>query len=191
MILTDGVNQCLRAIGEIKIPDGVDLDSLDPLHEAVQIRDIINEFSKEAQTTGWWFNKEDWTFIPDVTTGKISIPVNVLSIRGTTRNVILQGNNLYDVDEQTLIFEDDVVCETVFERDFEQAPESFAKWVVLKSAQEAQFTFKGDTFTDKKLEQRIREAYIVLEREQHRNKSYNLITSSRLVDRGSNPTPVA
>lgn len=187
MILTDGVNKCLRAIGEIKLPDGTDLDSLDPLHEAVQIRDIINDISKEAQTDGWWFNKENWEFIPDPTTKKISIPVNVLSVRGVSTNVILQGNNLYDLDRQSLIFDDPVDCVTVFNKAFEETPESFAVWVINQSAREAQALFKGDSFVDKKLERDIQRSLITLEREQMRNKNYNLIQGTRLSNRTANP----
>lgn len=190
MTLIDGVNKCLRAIGEIKVPDGVDLDTLDPLHEAVQIRDIIIEQNKELQTSGWWFNVENWTFLPDALTNKIGVPVTVLALRGVSTNVILQGNNLYDVDNQSLEFDDGVECITTFERDFEDTPESFAQYVIATSAEEAQFTFKGDDTADRKLEKAVNKAFLKVERENMRNKNINLISTGRLTDRGANPTPL-
>jgi len=191
MLLIDGVNKCLRAIGEIRVPDGVDIDSLDPLHEAVQIRDIIEEKNKELQLQGWWFNRENWEFLVNTGTNKIDIPVTVIAIKGTSKEVVVRGNNLYDVENKTLLFTDSVECDTVFLQEFEETPESFATWVVLQAAQEAQWTFKGDDLADSRLDREVQKAFVKVEREHLKNKSYNLITSSRLIDRGSNPTPVS
>lgn len=189
MLLIDGVNRVLRAIGEIAIPTGVDIDSLDPLHEAFQIRDIILEHSRDEQTSGWWFNEETWTFLPDGVTSKIGVPVIVLAIKGVSTVVLIRGNNLYDVANQTLLFEDAVDAETVFELDFEETPQTFAQYVVFQAAIEAQWLFKGDKLADDKLETKAGIAFIRLEKEHMSNKGYNLITGRRLIDRGTNPTP--
>lgn len=191
MTLIDGVNRCLRAIGETKVPDGVDLDTLDPLHEAVQIRDMIIENSRDLQTKGYWFNVENWTFLPDAVTKKIGVPVTVISIRGASITVTLQGNNLYDVDNQSLEFDDPVECITTFDKPFEETPDSFAQYAVARTAVDAQALFKGDTTADKNLQMSAREKLFELQREQVRNKRTNLITASRLVDRTANPTPTA
>jgi len=189
LTIIDSVNKCLRYIGESKIPSGVTIDSLDEFHEAVQIRDIINEQSRELQTQGWWFNKESWVFIPDATSGKIAVPDTVLAITGSS--IALRGNNIYDISNKTLVFTEDVTATTTFEQDFEQCPETFSKYVTYEAAREAQALFKGDSTVDKDLERLLTRAFVKLEKEHMSNKSYNLITVSRMIDRGSNPTALA
>ena len=83
MIINDAVNICLKYILETPVPDGVDIDSLDPLHEAYVIRESLLANSRRTQTKGWWFNVADWTFIPDGA-GRIGLSPAVLS--NTTDN---------------------------------------------------------------------------------------------------------
>lgn len=188
MLLIDGVNEVLQAIGESSVPNGVDIDSLDEFHEAKQIRTMIQKESKATQKKGWWFNKESWVFLPDATTGRIVVPVTVIALVGTSATIAMRGNTMYDIANKTLLFDTDVTAMTTFELDFEETPEVFAELVILKTARKAQWLYKGDSAQDKKLEELVEEAKVDLEKEQFDNKSYNLIQGSRLIDRGSNPT---
>lgn len=190
MILLDAVNLCLRYIGEMPVPEGVDIDTLDELHEAKIIRREIGEKSKELQTRGWWYNREAWTFIPDSINKKVQIPVTVLSLKSDNNNVVERGGILYDLDNNTYEFEDSVECEVIWEVDFENLPFTMASYIAYSTARDVQSFLRGDVATDKRLEQKVGQAYLKLQREDLAFNNYNLISGGRLVNRTTKPTPV-
>lgn len=187
MILLDAVNLCLRYIGEMPVPSTVDIDSLDELHEARIIRNELLTTSRELQTRGWWFNREPWTFVPDAVNSKISVPVPVLAIKGTTNNYTIRGGNLYDVRGNTFLFDSNVDTLVVWELDFEELPQSFAQLVAYTTAMDVQSFLRGDTAADQRLRQKVSETYLVVQKEDLSHSQYNLIAGTRLVDRTTKP----
>jgi hypothetical protein len=187
MVLLDAVNLCLRYIGEMPVPSSVDIDSLDELHEARIIRNELLTTSRELQTRGWWFNREPWEFIPNSVDSKIAVPVTVLSIKGTTNNYVIRGGNLYDVEGNTFIFADKVECLVVWELSFEELPQSFAQLVAYTTARDVQSFLRGDTSADKRLQEKVSQAYLTVQKEDLSHSQYNLISGTRLVDRTTKP----
>lgn len=187
MILLDAVNLCLRYIGEMPVPSSVDIDSLDELHEARIIRNELLTTSRELQTRGWWFNREPWEFIPNSVDSKITVPVPVLTIKGTGANYVIRGGNLYDVEGNTFIFNDKVECLVIWELTFEELPQSFAQLVAYTTAMDVQSFLRGDTAADQRLRQKVSEAYLVVQKEDLAYNQYNLIAGTRLVDRTTKP----
>lgn len=187
MILLDAVNLCLRYIGEMPVPSAVDIDSLDELHEARIIRNELLTTSRELQTKGWWFNREPWEFIPNSVDSKITVPVPVLTIKGTGANYVIRGGNLYDVEGNTFIFNNKVECLVIWELTFEELPQSFAQLVAYTTAMNVQSFLRGDTAADQRLRQKVSEAYLVVQKEDLAYNQYNLIAGTRLVDRTTKP----
>lgn len=190
MILLDAVNLCLRYIGEMPIPPTVDIDSLDELHEAQIIRKELLNTSKELQTIGWWFNREPWTFVPDAINGKISVPVTVLAIKGTSDTYTVRGGNLYDVQGNTFLFGSNVDTLVVWELGFEELPQSFAQLVAYTTARDVQSFLRGDILADKRLQEKVSQAYLTVQKEDLSHSQYNLIAGTRLVNRTTKPVPV-
>ena len=188
MLKLDAINTCLRYVGETSIPDGVDLDSLDSLHQARIIDSIIDSKSKEVQTGGLWFNVEDWEFLPDAN-NRIGVPPNVLELE-TDGGIILRGGSLYDTVNKTYEFTDKVSALVTWEWDFEELPQSVASLITYLSAQQAQILFIGDTTTDRELQRQIDLASLAVKREDIRQHKPNLISGNRLVNRSSKPSPV-
>lgn len=189
MLLNDSINICLRYIGETPVPTGVDIDSLDPLHEAVIIRTMLDEVSEDLQATGWWFNREAWVFSPDIN-NKIGIPPTVLSLL-VDDNYIQRGGSLYDRDNQSYEFTDTVEATVIWKWDFEELPRTFASYVTYMTAKQVQIFLNGDDFTDSDLEKQIYQALVRVEKEHMRNSNYNLISGTRIVSRTTTPTPVS
>ena len=190
MILLDAVNTCLRYIGEMPVPPTVDIDSLSELHEAKIIRTTLQQTSREYQTRGWWFNKESWRFLPNSATGTIAIPVTVISLYGTSNTVLNRGGFLYDVDNQSLDFDDGVDCEVIWEVPFENLPSSFADLVTYATAKDIQAFLRGDTAADKRLSERIAQSYTLVQKEHLNYTKPNRIQGNRLVNRTSIPSGV-
>ena len=190
MITLDAVNTSLRYLGEMPVPSTVDIDSLDELHEAKIVRNTLLQVSKEYQAKGWWFNRENWTFVPDSVTGRIGIPATVLALRGVNGNVIARGNTLYSLANQTYTFTEGVECVVIWDINFEELPESMAELVTYTTARDVQSFLRGDTSTDARLTSKVQEAYLKVQKEDIAFNQYNFISGTRLVDRTTRPTPV-
>lgn len=99
--LLDAVNSCLAGIGQQPV-DSVD----DPDLDAAMAAQVIERTSREVQSRGWWFNKEDnWEIPVDATTGFMSPPINAIAIIQNSdkryHQFTIRGNRVYDVDNHT------------------------------------------------------------------------------------------
>ena len=182
----DAINRMLRYLGELPIPNDVAIDDLPEGHEAVMARIILEETSREEQEERWWFNKFTTTYVPN-DSGYITLPDNVISLTSDTK-YLKDGNDLYDVDNQTKIFETGVELSVIVERAFSDLPDTFQTYVVLVAAKHLHVYLNGDETTQKELERRLSIQRIKLEKENMRQNKYNLMSGARLLDRGSNPT---
>lgn len=192
MTQIDAINKMLRYIGELPVPESVIIGDLEDGHEAKTALVILEEINRELQEQGWWFNREDWELVPE-TDGYIAIPFTAISFKPTSANENYRndGGNLYDIDNKTKIFTNNVELRVVFEVTFEDTPATFASWCIYRSSQELHTYLNGDTGVDKKLERQIDKAMIKVEREDMANNRLNLITGSRLIDRTTIPTPLS
>lgn len=190
MSILDAVNVMLRYIGELPVPTGVNIDDLSPDHEARRAKEILLETSTELQYDGLWFNKEEWDFVPD-NNGNIAIPFNVLSIEGTSQNVIQKDNQLYDLDNKTYIFDTTVTCNVVWDIPFDDLPQVMSSFVLYTASQKFQIYLQGDTATDKDLKEKIATFTLKVEKANMAKNNYNLVRGTRLIDRGSNPSSIA
>ena len=188
--MLDAVNTSLRYLGEMPVPPTVDIDSLDELHEAKIVRNTLLQVSREYQSKGWWFNRENWTLVPDSVTKRIAVPSTAISIRGVSASVLPRGNTLYSLTDTSYEFTDAVECVIVWNLEFESLPESFADLVTYTTARDAQSFLRGDTTTDTRLAQKVQESYVKVQREDIAFNQYNFISGTRLVDRTTRPTPV-
>lgn len=192
MTQIDAINKMLRYVGELPPPSTVIIDNLPDGHEAKTAKTILQEASREAQKKGWWFNSEQWVFIPD-NSGYITIPNIVISLRSTNVNneYTIKGGDLYDVKQKTKIFTDKVTLDVVFESDFEDLPETFNDYVVYVAAKYLHTYLNADEITQKELLQLISTSYVEVQREHLRNKKYNAVKGTRLADRTVNPEAVS
>lgn len=192
MTKIDAINRMLRYIGELPIPNDITVDELPEGHEAVQARVILDETIREEQEENWWFNKFNITYTPS-TNGYITLPENVVSIQSTSTNTkyLKNGNDLYDVTNQTKIFTDPVELIVRIEIGFDDLPDVFRTYVVLQAAKHLHTYLNGDETTQRELETKLAMQRVKVDREHLRQSKYNLIRGGRLIDRGSNPTPLS
>lgn len=181
----DAINRMLRYIGELPIPSTVVLDDLPEGHEALQARDILDETLREEQEEKWWFNTFDVEFVPD-TDGYITLPQNVISFESI--EYFKEGGNLYDKENMTGIFTDNVELTCRLEITFDNIPDVFRTYVVLVAAKHLHVYLNGDETTQRELETKINMQRIKLEKEHLKQSKFNLVRGNRLIDRGTNPT---
>lgn len=187
MIEIDSINKMLRYVGELPVPASIVIDELPEGHEAKEAKQILLEVNREAQEQGWWFNTEEWNY-PQVL-GYITIPNTVIAIKNPL--YLVKGGNLYDIANKTKIFEDDKELISVFDNEFEDVPNSFATLVTYLASKQLHTYLNGDQGVQAELDRLIFQQNIKVEKEHMANKSYNLMKTSRLIDRGSNPSALA
>ena len=183
----DAINRMLRYIGELPIPSGTTIDSLPEGHEAILARTILAETLREEQENKFWFNTFTVTFVPN-TDGRITLPNNVVAFEST--EYFKEGGDLYDKTTLSSVFTEAVELVTRLEITFDNIPDIFRTYMVLVAAKHLHVYLNGDETTQRELENKINIQRIKLEREQLKQSKFNLIRGTRLIDRGTNPTPV-
>lgn len=187
----DAINRMLRYIGELPIPSDVVLDDLPEGHEALQARIILQETVREEQESRYWFNKQVVSYYPN-SSGYITLPDNVISLQPTdNRNLVKSGNDLYDVEEETKIFDEAVELDVLLEIPFDDLPDVFRTYVVLIAAKHLHTYLNGDETTQQELMTKIQLQTVKVQKEHMKQSKYNLIKGTRLIDRGGNPSALA
>ena len=184
----DAINRMLRYIGELPVPSAVTIDSLPEGHEAVYARTILEETTREEQEEKWWFNTFDIKLVPD-SQGYLLLPNNVVAYEGL--DAFQEGGLLYDRESQSPIFTDPQDLTVRYEITFDNLPDVFRTYVVLVAARHLHTYLNGDESTQKELEQKINMQRVKVEREHLKQKKFNLVRGTRLIDRGGSPTPIS
>lgn len=192
MTLIDGINRMLRYLGELPVPNDIAIDDLPEGHEAVMARTILEETIREEQENKWWFNWFKQTYTPN-NSGYITIGSNIISLEATTTRsrYLVNGSDLYDVNNQTKIFTEPVTLNTLVEVRFDDLPQVFQTYVILIAAKHLHVYLNGDETTQRELELKIQGQRHKVDKEDMKYSNFNLIKGSKLIDRSSNPEPLA
>lgn len=128
----EAVNTMLRSIGQYKvetIPAGGTSD-------ARMAADVLDEYTRELQTDGYDFNSTEGEELPIDVDGKIPVPLDTIRLNATDGflRVTPRSGFLYNLDEQTDVFDAPVKVDRVFQVDFELLPYVLKRYVVIRSS---------------------------------------------------------
>ena len=133
----EAVNTMLTTIGEQPVSS---LDNLAGLQDASIARQILTNISRTVQSKGWVFNLDlQVTYSPN-TNGEIILGSNVLRIdttskvRKSTKDIVERGGKLYDRENNTSIFTEDVVVDRVIVLNFNDLPEAARRYIATRAA---------------------------------------------------------
>ena len=129
------INQILASVGQAPVTT---LDQTNP--DVAIAYDTLIQVSREIQSEGWTFNKEqDYPFTPD-SNSEILIPNNVLQIdiSAETGNeemdVIRRSGKLYDKQEHTYTFTEELKCDVVWLFDWVDLQRPIQDYVTARAA---------------------------------------------------------
>jgi len=140
----EAVNIVLRAgLGESAVSS---LDS--GLSDAETAEQTLDEVNKDVQAIGFHCNSEyDVTLSRDSVTHKIPIPNNSLSVDPSGDNVDLnlaqRGGFMYDLDNHTDVFSNNITVDIVYLLDFEDLPYHIAYYIAQRAARVYQYRDMG------------------------------------------------
>jgi hypothetical protein len=106
------------------------------LAQVATAKRILDQTSESVQSRPWGFNtEEDYTLVRDVN-GKIPLPSNTLKVDAddTDVQVVMRGGYLYDKENHTLLFDEDVDVTITFLLEFEELPPPARRYVALVAA---------------------------------------------------------
>ena len=150
------VNQILASVGQAPVTT---LDQTNP--DVAIAYDTLLQVSREVQSEGWSFNKEEhYDFTPD-SNNEIVIPNNVLQLDLTNnsyskdKNAIRRSGKLYDKHNHTYNWTDGAVsCDVVWLFDWVDLPRPFQDYITARAAVLVSSRLVGDGNQYQMLQQR-------------------------------------
>lgn len=168
MLLLDAVNTVLPYLGEHKITNVIESK-----HPTVNlITDAIERQNRNALAEGWWFNTYETT-IPVNTSGRIDVPKDILAVYGLNKNIALDGEFFFDLDNNTRYFTASIKVRLIKYIDFERVPHYMADYILYRACHEVYIADNGVDTTAQTILQLAQEAKALLKQENLRSRRYN------------------
>lgn len=172
------VNICLANVGESPVST---LDS-GLMVDAQIASDTVDEISREVQTTGWNFNTEKMSVLPDAS-GNLAVPASTLKAdtvdQDQDRNLVLRNARMYDKDNNTYQFAtgQSVRLELVTFLDFEELPETARRLIAVRAARVYQERQLGVDSISQENRSDESKAWTAMVQEEADSGDYNLFKS--------------
>ena len=153
------INQILMACGQAPVTT---LDETNP-DVAIAYQTLL-EVSREVQSEGWTFNKEDHkTMTPEDSTKHIVITNNILQIdlsksNASNKNAVRRSGKLYDKENHTFEWDNPVSCDVLWLFDWVDLPRPIQDYITARAATVTSSRIVGDTSQYQMLQQK--EAYM-------------------------------
>lgn len=152
----DAVNAILASVGDSPINSLQETQSVD-VFNAIRMLDAM---SRTIQSKGWTFNThEDKVVKPDSTTKKIRYNPAWIVLKSDEGTYVKRGEYLYNITDDTYIFNDDLTATIIEAVDFEDLPDCFKQYITAKSAIAFQSRYLGDDSVSQMLMAEAQEAY--------------------------------
>ncbi len=145
----EAVNLVLRMMGEAPV-NGLDGE----FGLAQQADDAIKSTSRKLMMEGWTFNTDHRrTLQPDTTTNEIRVPANALRVEVdpftyTSMDIVQRGERLYDRENGTYNFTQDIVADLTYVLEWDELPEHARRYIAVIAGRELQQAVIGSKDLD-------------------------------------------
>ena len=186
----EAVNLMLSAIGEAPVSSLTDPSLLD----ASLAKEVLEQTSIALQTRGLHCNTDlNLKLTRDATSNEINLPTNTAKVDSTgtsvTRDVVQRGSKLYDRDNHTFTFDEDIYVDIVYLLEFDDLPQHVRRYAMTKASRRFQTRFMGSETLAGFTAQDEQEALIEFERTEAQTEDTNLLTGSydtyKIIARGA------
>lgn len=169
------VNEMLAAIGEDPVEE---LDNLPPSGNTALT--VLRGTSRDFQETGHWFNEDaDYVLSPDVD-GSVAIPPNILSIDGSSDDVIQRGLFLYDRSARTYTLNREVSCEVILHLQWDELPAVARRYITALATEKFVDGFPGAQAVTEARHRNLARAKAAFDRAVIRNEDLNLLDNETI-----------
>lgn len=167
------INDMLGTLGEAPLNS---LTEEHPLLGACQRYLEVSDIAVQAQ--GHWYNKETLTLQPSAVDSALYVPGDTIGIRSGDRTVTLRGRRLYDLENGTYAFEDELEVTLIRRVPFTELPELAAGWVAADAVLRFQRVYDGDNQRTQQLQEALAMARAEARAEDIRNSKSNFLDSN-------------
>lgn len=182
----EAVNEMLLAIGQAP----VNTLAVAGIRDVSVASSILDNVSREVQSSGHSFNTFTETKSPDVN-GEIPIAADVLAIDAVDPRMdviaMVDTNDsaykLYNKDEGTFLWPEDVECEVVKLLDFESIPQHARRYILAMAKLRFQASVVGSNMLNNLLEQEVGMAYAEFRRAELLQQDNNILTQGTIISR--------
>ena len=186
----DMINSCLLGIGEAPLPAGTAPDALPEGTDGYVAKLVVEETMVEVQNRGWFFNTDAQFLFTLDEFGFIATAPNLLRIdagaSGERGNVIIKQAKLWNLRNQTFIWDADVTLKAIWLVDYADLPAAAFQYIALRSARKFQQRVIGSESLFKYTELDEQEAHTNMVREHMQYKDFNIL-DNRAISRKRNP----
>lgn len=175
----DAINEMLSVIGE----QPVSTLETQGLSDVAIAKKIFTTTSRAVQAKGWRFNTEDEVTLPLTVDGQIATPTDALRIECNDIQITERGPLIYNLEDKTFTFEEEIEVKIVYFLDFEVLPESARHYIVIKAARIFQDRILGSDSLHTYTAQDEVDAYNTLREMEGDTGNYNMFTGSDSVAR--------
>lgn len=172
------VNEMLAAIGESPVSD---LVALPPSGETAL--SILRATSRDFQEEGHWFNSEDGYILSPGVDGHITVPAEVLSLDeadATGMNLIQRGERVYDLENRTYVFEDDVELAVVLHLEWDQIPSVARRYITAMATERFIDGFPGASGVTEARNRNLIRAKVAFEKAKLKAMDLNILNNSSI-----------
>lgn len=180
----------LSAIGEAPVSSLNDPSLLD----ASLAKEVLDQTAVSIQTRGLHCNTDlKLKLIRDAVTNQIVLPTNTAKVDSSDvsahRDVVQRGTKLYDRENHTFVFDENITVDIVYLLDFDDLPQHVRRYVMTKASRRFQTRFMGSETLAGFTAQDEQEALIEFERTEAQTEDSNLLTGSydthKIIARGA------
>lgn len=176
----EAVNAMLATIGESPVTT---VESADPLPVDVEMAlNALRFVNREVQARGWHFNTEADYPLPRDGDNYVPIPTNALRVDTADEfskyDVVVRGLRLYDREEHTFVFPEDLKATIVFVLPFEELPEPARNYITIRAGRRFQAGQVGSQILSALTVQDETDARALLLDEEGDSADYNVLTGT-------------
>ncbi len=188
MTSLEAVNRMLTSIGQAP----VNTLSVPGVGDAAQALQHLKETTRDVEELGWsWNTDKNYTLTPRESGNVILLPTGVLDIDASdaSTNVVVRQHPalgalaLYDVDNQTFEFDDDLDVNIVWGFEFDALPAAARSYIAVAAARRFQAQKVSSTILDRFNETDEERAWLKLQRYERRAADTNVFRASPFLRR--------
>jgi hypothetical protein len=172
----DAVNKILAVAGDSPVQTVTD-DYI----QAILARQILTRVSRKIQSLGWWFNEdESVTLIPDID-GYITLATNVISaiVNNDAGTVIQRGDRLYDRQERTYVFTENVNADLVLALEWDELPQAAREYITDAACTQYNNDFFGAQEIKANLQKNENETLLIMKQEDTDARDISMLRNTR------------
>lgn len=177
----DAVNVLLQAIGEAPV-NSIEISESVDVAAAVQ---TLDEISFAVQTKGWHWNREYGLTLSPNGSNNLVLPDNTLRVVKAydeapqlPRRVAQRGNRIYDQENHTFTFNENLLVDLILFLAFEDVPAYASRYITIRAAMQFQGRLQTNSSVTRITEDEVAQAVAIVEQAEDEAQTNNSVNNN-------------